>query len=137
MSEHAMNEAQEQQKQEKPKISLEEMLDKQSRGVLKLYRPIRSNEKDVGELKYDLSALTAQDYVKIVDTAARSGSAFMLSAEQALHLFAAAAAPLNEDVDRYDIIGRLSIQDTIKAVQVAQVFFNGCTRMGDGRLTAM
>ena len=105
-------------------------------GRFKLSKPIRSNGRDVTELAFDFTQITGVEFADIMDKARnKAPDAYNISAPQALALFAEAAAKATKDIDKYDIIGGLSINDAIKATQVAELFFRSVSRQGDERIT--
>ena len=95
-------------------------------GTLELAVPIEDGEKVYRELKYDFAALKGLEIVRAIDdgSGSRRNSNFRLSDEQALHLFAAAAAKATGGLDAKDIIERMGAMDSIVAVQAAALFFN-------------
>lgn len=107
-----------------------------ARGKLVLDVPILSKGENVTELHYDFLALTGYEYADAMDSDATSKSdSFHLTNRQALSLFAAAAVKQTEGIDREVVIRGLSIGDTIKAVQIATVFFVASSRAGNRRIT--
>lgn len=113
---------------------LDEIVGKSSKGKLVLSVPIRADGTDVNELSFDFTALTGWEYMDALDKAGNAKpDAFRITSKQALALFAAAAAKETPNVDEEDIIGRISPQDGIAAMQVASLFFNASSRAGDMR----
>lgn len=107
-----------------------------AKGGLKLAVPIQDGDNVVEELKFDFYALTGLEYCEAVETSyGEKGTAFALGNKQALRLFAAAAAKCTDGVDQKDIIERMAMQDAMKAVQLATLFFNIASREGDSRFT--
>lgn len=117
-------------------ITPEEMAKMCRKGKLKLAMPILASGKEVDELEYDFGKLTGWDFANAVDgaTSAKS-SAFRLTQRQALMLFAAAAEKCNDGVDAEDIKRRMSIDDAIKATQIAALFFNTSSQVGNMRMS--
>lgn len=93
-----------------------------AKGTLELAYPITARDKEVKALKYDYNALSGWEYVEAMDGDRESRNAFVVSAKQALRLFAAAAAKLNADLDATDICRSLSLVDTQRAVQLSSLF---------------
>ena len=107
-----------------------------ARGKLALDTPILSKGENVTELHYDFLALTGYEYADAMDSDATNKSdSFHLTNRQALSLFAAAAAKKTDGIDREVVIRGISISDTIKAVQIATVFFVASSRAGNRRIT--
>lgn len=92
-------------------------------GELHLFAPIRARSKDVTVLKYNFSKLTNKEYIEAMSADRGATNPFYLSPDQALRIFCAAAAHETDDIDTIDIIERMSVKDTIIAVQLASVFF--------------
>lgn len=117
-------------------ITPEEMARMCRKGKLKLESPILASGKEVSELEYDFGKLTGWDFANAVDGAASAkSSAFRLTQRQALMLFAAAAEKCNDGVDAEDIKRRMSIDDAIKATQIAALFFNTSSQAGNLRMS--
>lgn len=101
-------------------------------GKMNLTTPIRSKGEDVDCLIFDFSALTGRELVAALDKDKRSGmNAFRITSGQALNLFAAAAAKATEGIDETDIRERMGAVDSVKAVQLATVFFSAANRVGN------
>lgn len=113
----------------------EEQIRKFGHGKLRLCTPIRANGQDVTELVYDFTKLTGNDYVDAMDTDTKAVNLFRLSGRQALALFAAAAGKATPGIDATDIRERMNVQDTMKAVQLATVFFAASNRAGNNRIS--
>lgn len=139
MSENAINpEAMESRKEEssveKLREQLQNIVDGTRAGTLELAKPIRADGEDVGKLRYDFGALNGWEYADAMDRAgAEKPDAFHVTQRQALSLFAAAAAKATDHVDSADILAGIGMEDGIKAAQVAQLFFNAASRLGDLR----
>lgn len=105
-------------------------------GKFKLSKPIRANGRDVEALEFDFTKITGVEFADIMDRSRnKAPDAYNISAPQALALFAEAAAKATGGVDKFDIIGGMSIMDAIKAAQVAELFFRSVSRQGDERIT--
>lgn len=100
------------------------------RGTMTLQKPIRARSEDVTELHYDFGKVTGWEYVEAMDADPAARNVFRVTAKQALSLFAIAAAKATPDVDATDIRERISIEDAVKAVQLATVFLVASTRAG-------
>ena len=112
------------------------LVEKMARGRMKLSKPIMCKGKELTELHYDFLALSGFEYADAMDSDAGRGSdSFHLTNRQALALFSAAVAKNNEDMDKEVVMRGLSIGDTIKAVQLATVFFVISSRAGNRRIT--
>ena len=109
-----------------------------ARGKFELLAPIMSNGKEVKALQYDFTKLTGMEYVRAMgradDGSVRKNS-LRITEEQALSLFAAAAAKASEDVDARDILDQIGIDDSIKAIQAATTFFIASSRAGNYRIS--
>ena len=131
------------EKTNKNENSFDEQLDKFSKGTLKLFKPIIAAGKEIAELNYDFRKMTGWEYANALDSDTNAGSIFKITNKQALALFAASAAKettaQNESGETYhpldaqDIRERIGIDDTIKATQLASVFFIGSARAGSKR----
>lgn len=114
----------------------EEALRIMSRGKLKLFKPFIADDKEITELTFDFENLGGPELVRAMDRGAQNGAnAFRLTSEQALELFIASAAKETEGVDAADVRRGLSSVDTVKAVQLATVFFVTSSQAGNGRIT--
>lgn len=107
-----------------------------SKGKLRLNVPIRSNDQDVEVLEYDFRALGGLEFARCMDRGNSStrNNTYNVTDEQALNLFAAAVEKKMENVDAADVRRGLSIEDTVKAVQIATSFFVVCTQEGNKRI---
>ena len=114
----------------------EEALRIMSRGKLKLFKPFIADDVEITELTFDFENLGGPELVRAMDRGAQNGAnAFRLTSEQALELFIASAAKETEGVDAADVRRGLSSVDTVKAVQLATVFFVTSSQAGNGRIT--
>ena len=130
--------------QENENANPKSILEKLSRGTLVLNAPIRSRGQDVNELEYDFMALSATEYANIMDSDMNSANPFRMTKKQAIALFAAAAEKCasREDekggkymlYDAVDVRQRMSIQDAIRAAQLADVFFTVSSRLENNRV---
>ena len=119
----------------KKELTPKEFADVSRKGKLKLAVPILASDVEHTELAFDFGKLNGWDFINAIDGAADAkASAFRLSGKQALALFAAAVEKCNEGIDAEDIKYRMSIDDCIKAVQVASLFFNSTSRAGNLRM---
>lgn len=115
----------------------EEQIRRYGKGKLELTTPILADGKDVKELKYDFTALTGMDFVSAIDRGMDgSNSGFRIAATQAFNLFAAAAEKATSGIDATDIRRGMSAKDSVKAVQLATVFFVASSRAGDKHISA-
>lgn len=107
------------------------------KGTYELAVPFLSDDRNIEFLNFDFGALTGWEFVEAMDKAApQKPSADGISASQALYLFAVAAAKATEHVDTEDIMERLSMEDSIKATQIGQLFFKSASRLGNLRITS-
>ena len=106
----------------------EVQLQKFSRGKIRLASPILASDKDVTELIYDFAAA--------LDKGGAVGmNAFRITDTQAFELFAAAAGKATAGIDATDIRERMGAVDSVKAVQLATVFFSAANRAGNRRIS--
>lgn len=103
------------------------------KGVLQLETPLRAASMDVTELHFDFRAITGKEYVSCMDMDPNA-NAFRLSNVQAHALFALAASKSTANVDQKDILDRMSMGDTIKALEITKIFFTACSRAGNSRI---
>lgn len=123
----------------------EQQLAKIAKGSMKLEKPITAAGKEITELHWDFRSLTGWEYANALDYDNAGDNVFRITNKQALSLFAAAAAKattmLNDGgiqihpLDAQDIKQRMGIDDTIKAVQMATVFFVTSARVGNKRIS--
>lgn len=114
----------------------EVQLQKFSRGKIRLATPILASDKDVTELIYDFAALTGRELVAALDKGGAVGmNAFRITDTQAFELFAAAAGKATAGIDATDIRERMGAVDSVKAVQLATVFFSAANRAGNRRIS--
>ena len=122
----------------------EKQLAKISKGTMKLEKPIMAADRELTELHWDFRTLTGWEYANALDCDDAGVNVFKITNKQAFSLFAAAAAKMttmkNESgieihpLDARDIKERMGIDDTIKAVQLATVFFATSARVGNKRI---
>lgn len=114
----------------------EVQLQKFSRGKIRLATPILASDKDVTELIYDFAALTGRELVAALDKGGAVGmNAFRITDTQTFELFAAAAGKATAGIDATDIRERMGAVDSVKAVQLATVFFSAANRAGNRRIS--
>ena len=107
-----------------------------SKGKFTLKTPIHDGERVYEELYYDFNALTALELARAIDTGTSGkNDAFSVKDEQALALFAAAAAKATEGLDATDIRERMGAADGVAAIRVAAIFFNSSSLAGSMRFT--
>lgn len=120
---------------EKQEEAINLVIEQYGSGKMELMTPIKSRDKDITELEWDFTILTGKEYVQALDADRSAPNAFTLTNTQALAFFAAAAARKTPGLDTRDIRDRLGMQDAVKAIQLAQVFFAACNRAGNARIT--
>lgn len=129
--------AAEQREKAKKFYDPDEQIRRYGKGKLTLKTPILADGKDVTELEYDFTALTGMEFVSAIDRGMDGGnSGFRIAATQAFNLFAAAADKATRGIDATDIRRGMSAEDSVKAVQLATVFFVASSRAGDKRISA-
>lgn len=111
-----------------------EQLRELTKGTLKLMKPIRARSQDVTELHYDFCALTGEELMNVLDSDI-AGNMFAISNRQALALFAETAGSCNELVDSKDVIKRISGPDSVKAMQLAKLFYNASSQAGNKNIS--
>ena len=112
------------------------MVESISKGRFQLTVPITDGEQKYDELRYDFTALTGWELASAIDMGTKPGGKSMdLSDTQALALFAAAAGKATDGLDATDIRERMGAMDSIAAIRVAQLFFNGSSLAGSLRFT--
>ena len=107
----------------------------EGKGKLSLEKPILAGDREIGELPYDFTALTGLEYIEAMDSDANASQIFRISYRQALALFAKAASKETPALDMQDILSRIGVTDTVKAVQLATLFFIASTRAGHQRIS--
>lgn len=129
-----------------PEISTEEHLNRIATGKMTLLQPIRAAGQDITELKWNFRNLTGWEFASAMDCD-NAANVFRISNRQALGLFAASAAKettIKNDggveirpFDAQDIRQRIGIDDCVKAVQIATVFFVASAREANKRISSM
>lgn len=104
------------------------------RGTLKLTKPMRGGGEDIPELKFDFCALTGTQMLDALDSAPAQNM-FAITNAQALALFAATAGMCTERVDAHDVKKQLSAVDSVAAIQIAKLFYNASSRMGNTNIS--
>ena len=120
---------------EKQEEAINLVIEQYGSGKMELMTPIKSRDKEITELEWDFTILTGKEYVQALDADRSAPNAFTLTNTQALAFFAAAAARKTPGLDTRDIRDRLGMQDAVKAIQLAQVFYAACNRAGNARIT--
>lgn len=129
------------EKQEKAIADPAEQLRKLCKGTLKLLFPFQAADQDVKELPFDMCALSGAEIASALDSVLVNNM-FAITNEQALAIFALSAgkcAPMIEresgyrvkQYDAKDVKARISGVDSIKAVQIAKLFYNASTQEGN------
>ena len=107
-----------------------------SRGKLELFKPFIADDEEITELIYDFENLGGLEMARAMDRGAQNGgNAFRITSEQALELFIASAGKETPGCDAEDVRRGLSSVDTVKAVQLATVFFVASSQAGNARIT--
>lgn len=119
---------------EKQEEAINLVIEQYGSGKMELMTPIKSRDKDITELEWDFTILTGKEYVQALDADRSAPNAFTLTNTQALAFFAAAAARKTPGLDTRDIRDRIGMQDAVKAIQLAQVFYAACNRAGNMRI---
>lgn len=131
----------EEQKVQTPAEQLRELC----RGKLVLMEPIRARGQDVTELHFDFCALTGNEMMDALDSVPSSRNMFEINNRQAVALFAATAgkcAPADEDggknsklYDAKDVAERIGAADSVKAMQLAKLFYNASSQAGNRNIS--
>lgn len=111
-----------------------EQLRELTKGTLKLMKPIRARSQDVTELHYDFCGLTGEEMMDVLDSDS-VGNMFAISNKQALALFAETAGNCTELVDNKDILKRISGPDSVKAMQLAKLFYSASSQAGNKNIS--
>ena len=138
-------EAEEEQKGKEAISDPAEQLRELCKGTLKLMSPIRAHGQDVKEIKYDFCDLTGMEMMDALDSVATINNMFGISNKQAMALFAATAekcAPMVDDggkltrlFDAKDVKARLGAADSVKAMQLAKLFYNASSQAGNSNIS--
>lgn len=107
----------------------------EGKGRLRLETPILAGDKEITELSYDFTKLTGMEYIDAMDSDTSAQQIFRITYRQALALFAKAASKETPALDMQDILSRIGVTDTVKAVQLATLFFSASTRAGHQRIS--
>jgi len=131
--------------EKKPEEDPGETLRKLCRGKLKLMTPIRAHSQDVREVTFDFCDLTGMEMMDALDSVAMVNNMFGISNRQAIALFAATAekcAPIFDDggtrtrlYDAKDIREKLGAADSVKAMQLAKLFYNASSQAGNNNIS--
>lgn len=136
-------EAEEEEAEGKVMGSAIEQLRELCRGTMKLMTPIRAHGEDVNEISYDFCGLTSSEMMDALDSVPVNNM-FAISNRQALALFAATAekcAPMTQEGGRksrlYDKkdIERMGAADSVKAVQLAKLFYTASSQAGNSNIS--
>lgn len=123
-------------KQDNDVMPPDEAIHTLSKGKLILFQPFISDNVEIKELVYDFENLDGIAMAKAMDRGAPNGAnTFRLTAEQALELFIASAGKETDGVDATDVRRGLSSVDSVKAIQLATVFFVASSQGGNARIT--
>ena len=109
----------------------------QGKGRMRLETPIRAHDREFDELAYDFTTLKGYEYTDAMDSDTNANNAFNITRRQALALFAKAAAKQTDGLDMQDIIGEISVTDSVEAVEVATLFFTASRRAGRMRISKL
>lgn len=124
------------QKAVNPILDPEKQIQMFGKGKMELMAPIRAGGKDVNTLVFDFTSLTGREIMEALDKGSGTGmNAFRVTNMQAFNLFAAAAGKATEGIDATDIRERMGAVDSVKAVQLATVFFSAANRAGNRRIS--
>lgn len=131
-------------KQEEPKKSVIDQLREITSGKLKLMQPFRAHSEDVTELRFDFCRLTNEEMMDALDSAPFN-NVFAISNSQAMALFCATAGKCAPEVDddghrtrlydAKDVKKRLGPADSVKAVQLAKLFYNASSQAGGNNIS--
>lgn len=122
-----------------------EQLRQLTRGRLKLMQPFRAHSEDVTEVRFDFCSLTNEELMDALDSAPFN-NVFAISNSQAMAIFCATAgkcAPTFTDEDGHksklydarDVKKRMGPTDSVKAVQLAKLFYNASSREGGNNIS--
>lgn len=97
-----------------------------TKGVLRLFSPMKSRGEEVSELHYDFSVLTNRDFISCMDADRGNRSMGTISRAQALKLYYRmhdkAERPIS-GLDYHDLDEQASISDTEAMIEKASDFF--------------
>ena len=129
----------EEEKARKQREAMEKAAEVLSKGRLQLSTPVFANGREYTELAYNFRKLTGMEYLDAMDSGAGARqSAFNITSHQAMRLFLIAATKETEGIngsDLPDIETNISLEDSMKAVQIAVSFFNASSRAGSYRIS--
>lgn len=121
-----------------------EMLRELCRGRIKLMYPFRAHSQDITEISYDFCSLTGEEMMDALDSVP-TNNLLAISNKQAIALFATTAekqAPMIQDgghmirlYDAKDVKKGLMAADSVKAVQLAKLFFNASSQAGNKNIS--
>ena len=97
-----------------------------TKGVLRLFSPMRSRGETVSELHYDFSVLTNRDFIACMDADRRNRDMNAISRTQALKLYYKMHDKVERPIsglDAHDLEEQASIADTDAMVDRAAAFF--------------
>ena len=96
------------------------------RGVLKLFVPMCSRDKEYHELHYDFTKLSGKELIDALDVDPGADNNTSLSNKQAIFLFSMACGKVERGIsglDAIDVRSQLSPRDMIGAVRIGKSFF--------------
>lgn len=115
------------------------------RGKLKLLTPFRAHGQDVTEIRYDFCDLNGMEMMDALDSVITVNNMFGISNKQAMALFAMTAekcAPMVNDggrltrlFDAKDVKSRIGAADSVKAMQLAKLFYNASSQAGNNNIS--
>lgn len=122
-----------------------EQLRQLTSGKLKLMQPFRAHGEDVTEVRFDFCSLTSEELMDAMDSAPFN-NLFAVSNSQAMAIFCATAgkcAPTFTDEDGHksklydarDVKKRMGPTDSVKAVQLAKLFYNASSQAGGNNIS--
>ena len=97
-----------------------------TKGVLRLFSPMKSRGEEVSELHYDFSVLTNRDFISCMDADRRNRDMNSISRTQALKLYYRMHDKVERPIsglDAHDLEEQASIADTDAMVDRAAAFF--------------
>lgn len=97
-----------------------------TKGVLRLFTPMKSRGEEVSELHYDFSVLTNRDFISCMDADRRNRDMNSISRTQALKLYYRMHDKVERPIsglDAHDLEEQASIADTDAMVDRAAAFF--------------
>lgn len=126
-----------QAEKENAQMTIEQILEAISSGKLTLAVPIEDGERTITEIHYDFMKLTGMEFAAALDNApAGRNTGLNISNQQALALFAKAAEKCDpKGLGATEIQQRLSVNDTVQAIQVGKSFFRASSMAGNSRIT--